>query len=74
MGWETDQPPINYLKRRIIYYKKKRGSFIAMRSDSTYFNDYGGQNRFQKLVDRRIFWIEQRIKEYEDAIKKLEKK
>lgn len=72
MGWETDQPPINYLKRRVVYYKKKRGSMNGMRNDTTLFEAYGGEKKFQKIVDRRIFWIEQRIKEFEVAIKTLE--
>lgn len=72
MGWETDQPPINYLKRRVIYYKKKRGSYRGIRGNSDYYFEYGGKAKFQKLVDDRIFWTEERIKEYEKAIKTLE--
>lgn len=72
MGWETDQPPINYLKRRIIYYKKKRGLYRGMRNDESHYSSFGGKKNYHRLIDKRIFWIEQRIKEYEEAIKILE--
>lgn len=71
MGWETDLPPINYLKRRIIYYKKKRGAVKNMIKDEWMVNRYGGIEEFQKLIDTRILNIEKRIKEFEGAVKKL---
>lgn len=72
MGWETDQPPINYLKRRVIYYKKKLGSFRTLRENKEYYPQYGGKKEFQRLVDKRIFFTGERIKEFENAIKLLE--
>lgn len=72
MAWETDQPPINYLMRRIKYYKKKRGEVRGFINSDFFIRQYGGKRKLKKLIAARVLQIEQRIKEYEQAIKTLE--
>lgn len=72
MSWETDQPPLNYLKRRIKYYKKKRGEVRGFIKSEFFIQQYGGKRKLKKLIAKRIYQIEDRIKEYEIAIKYIE--
>lgn len=73
MEWETDQPPINYLKRRIVYYKKKRGHTRNLINSQLLIKKYGKLKLFF-LIASSVDSIEKRIKEFEKAIKKLESK
>jgi len=69
MPYQTDYPPITYLERRIIYYKKVRGRI------GNYLKRFGGKkNRLgvtQKDIDNRVKEINDRIAEYQSAIKIL---
>jgi hypothetical protein len=66
MAWQTDQPPLEYLKRRVIYYKKKRGYSRKWIKDKGMIKRYG-KKAIQTAIDR----IESRIKEFEQAAKIL---
>jgi hypothetical protein len=70
MSWETDLSPIDYLKRRIIYYRKKRGNVRNMHKDEYWLQQYG-LKRVKEIQKLAIERIEKRIGEYEKAIKKL---
>lgn len=72
MAWETDQPPINYLNRRIKYYKKKRGQVMGFIKSEFFIREYGGKRNLKRIIAARIVQIEDRINEYEQAIKFIE--
>lgn len=70
MANETDFPPIEYLQRRIIYYKKRRGAIRNWPNDEYFVKRYG-KRKITSLSKSAVERIEGRIKEYEDAIQKL---
>lgn len=71
MGWETDQPPIKYLKRRVIYYKKKIGNTRSFNKNSLLIGRYG-KKKLNTMVENVINRYRDRINEFEKAIKLLE--
>jgi len=75
MGWNTDQTPINYLKRRVIYYKKQKAKVKGLLSRPfTEFkkNRYGSKAKFKKVVDDKIYFINDMIGKFNAAIEILE--
>ncbi len=66
-NWDTDQPVIGYLTRRIKYYKKVRGG-LPRHVSSKYLVEKYGKIELKKLIGLRIIQIDERIKEYETAI------
>jgi hypothetical protein len=70
MGWNTDQAPLNYLRRRVIYLKKKRGYTRNLIKDELLLAKYGSE-KLTLLVAHAVQNIERRIKQFEKAIKKL---
>ncbi len=71
MGWQTDQPVDNYLKRRVIYYKKKRESIKGLIKDSGFIEKYG-KKKLEKMINERVININKRIEEYEKVIRLIE--
>lgn len=71
--WQTDQPVIGYLTRRIKYYKKKRGSIKAIINDPFFIERYGGKKAVKQIVAERVSEYEARITEYETAISILKR-
>jgi hypothetical protein len=72
MTWDTDQPPIKYLERRVQYYKKKLGTvhgLLNVNKHEFMWRKYG--NRLPEIIERRCIQIEKRIKEFNKAIKIL---
>lgn len=69
--WETDQPPVNYLKRRIIYYKKKIGRTKNIIHNEIMFEKYG-QKELSAIITRAVEHYEKRIKQFKSSIKKLQ--
>jgi len=67
MEWETDQRPIDYLKRRIIYYKKKRATVKKLATNADYTTEH-----LKGLVGEKVLFIDKMIKQFEKAVKKLE--
>jgi len=72
MAWETDKPPIDYLKQRIKYYKKKRGVVRRLIKDPFAITRYGGEEKLQELIDSRLEEIDTLMGMYEDAVLNLE--
>lgn len=72
MAWNTDQSPLNYLKRRIKYYKKKRSSIKNCAKNKAVIAQYG-EKGVKKLIAISEQRINKRIKEFELAIKKIAK-
>ncbi len=75
MGYPIEQNPINYLKRRVVYYKKKRGllgnSFV--KTPTRYMIQMcGGRAGVKKVSKMAIENINKRITDFEAAIKILE--
>lgn len=71
MAWNTDHPPINYLRRRIVYYKKKRGEARGWPKDEWFIQKHGVE-AMRRASERRIAHLEKRIRQYEKAILKLQ--
>lgn len=74
MGWDTDQPPLEYLKRRVVYYKKRIGivrGFLKKDDDFILWRKYG--NKLPEIVERRVIHYEWRITQFNSAISQLEK-
>jgi len=71
MEWETDQRPIDYLKRRIIYYKKKRATVKNLATNAHLLNRYTAE-QLKGLVGGKVLFIDKMIKQFEKAVKKLE--
>lgn len=70
MGWETDQPVINYLKRRVKYYKEKRGQVSRMADEPVLLKQWK-KSDLKRAVKERVRHYDDRIKEYTDAIELL---
>lgn len=73
MSWNTDQTPLNYLKRRIIYLKKKRGKVRGLAKKEVLIKKYG-KATLKKITVIQVLKIEKRIRQFEKAVKKLESK
>lgn len=70
MGFQTDFSPVDYLKRRVAYYKKQLSRAKVLIKDENMRKKYGAKKlkEIMKLSSKRI---NDRIQEYEDAIKIL---
>lgn len=72
MGWNYDRPPIEYLERRVKYYRKKIGSTKGLITRQWLITKYG-KRQLKKIIKLRIEHCEARIKEFEQAISILQK-
>lgn len=76
MSYQTDYSPVDYLKRRVIYYKKQRGRFrnFINKPDkiSTHLISKYGMPYVLDQYEKRFAQVEGMIKEYEQAITRLE--
>ncbi|MEX2017545.1 MAG: hypothetical protein WD876_03670 [Candidatus Pacearchaeota archaeon] len=70
MGYQTDFSPKDYLSRRIIYYKKKRGKVKGLIKHKALIQKHG-KIKLEAIVKARVSEIEEMIKEYEKAENKL---
>ncbi len=68
--WNTDQPPLEYLSRRVIYYKKKKSGLKKMLKSGFLLEKYG-KRELSKIIEDRRKQIENRIEEFNKAILKL---
>lgn len=73
MAYKTDYSPVDYLRRRIIYYKKQSGVIRNLIKKKILIERYGGKQNLKNFITIRIKAIENRMIEYEAAIKKLSK-
>ena len=74
MGYEVDYNPVDYLKRRVRYYKKRRGAVKNFNKSDFFIRQYGGLKNLNRLIVLMVTKIEARISEYEAAITKLQGK
>jgi hypothetical protein len=70
MGWETDQPPLSYLERRVKYYKKKIATAKKWTTMDFFLRQYG-KKEITRISNRRIAHYETRIGEFQKAIEVL---
>lgn len=70
-NWEPDQPVINYLTRRVKYYKKVRGSINNRTLENKFLIDKYGKRELKRLISIRTIQINERITEYQTAISVL---
>lgn len=65
MAWQTDRNVVDYLQRRIKYYKKKRGRIKSLLNDVNYMDQ-------REEINTAMDWCNTRIIEYEQAVNILE--
>lgn len=70
MAWNTDQPPLEYLRRRLIYYNKRKRIVERLLDKESAWARWG--NSLPELVTRRVIQIERLIKKFQKAISILE--
>lgn len=71
MGWDSDQPPLNYMKRRLRYYERKRNPTLKLINNITLREQYGVP-KLQAIIDLTVENIDNRIKQFQEAIETLE--
>lgn len=76
MAWETDQPVIDYLERRVKYYEREYRKYRRYAENPKAYYGYtvGNQmslQRFKKLSAEFAYKKSLRIAEYKHAIAKL---
>jgi prefoldin subunit 5 len=70
MAYQIHFSPIDYLQRRIVYYKKLRGKMTNCLKDGFMLKKYG-KEELEKMIAKRIKQIDLMIEEYNYAIQKL---
>lgn len=67
MGWDYDRPPLEYLQRRIVYYKKKKGVVNGLAKNEFLIKKYR-KRQLKKIIAQRIQEIDSRIVEFTEAV------
>lgn len=70
MSWNTDKEPIDYLRQRIKYYKKKVSKTTSLLRIPEMQAKYGDDLPY--IVGRRLMEIESYISMYKKAVRDLE--
>ena len=73
MAWQTDRSVIDYLERRVKYYKKKISKIKSILTDDRHerYRKEKGISAVKKAVKIRVAHYEERIIEYNNAINQL---
>lgn len=72
MAWLTDKQPLDYLKQRVKYYKKKKSTVKNLHKSGTIVERYGGEEKFKKLVEERLEEIDIMSDQFKEAVLILE--
>lgn len=67
MSYKVDYPPLEYLQRRIKYYKKRKARVKRLPDDEFFVRKYGAR-KIKKISNDATLNIEKMIKEFEKAI------
>lgn len=70
MSWNPDKPPIEYLERRIRYYKKRIPVIKKFVNRKRLIQQYG-KKLLKEIINSRVLHTQQRITEFEEAVKIL---
>jgi hypothetical protein len=70
MSWEHNKEPIDYLRQRVKYYKKKRSLVINLINKPEMIEKYGAE--LKHLVFRRCLQIDSFIDMFKKAVNDLE--
>lgn len=70
MGWNVDREPIDYLRRRVHYYEKKKKKAMKL-ADNPAAQQYFG-DELPHIIARRLLTIESMTFMFKKAIKDLE--
>jgi hypothetical protein len=70
MGWEWDQPPEEYLIRRLRFYKIKLRR-LRRRLDNPYIKDRYTKGQIDKMIKDGTARYSKRIRQFEKAIKQI---
>jgi len=71
MSWETDKEPIDYLRQRITYYKKKRSKVVNLVNKPEMIEKYGSLD-LRYLIFRRCLDIDSMTDMFKKAVNDLE--
>jgi hypothetical protein len=74
MGWNPDRPPIEYLERRLRYYKRRVGSYsrsLKEEPNPYHVRYFGSKKKWREAVQRTIDKAKVRVSEFSEAISKL---
>ena len=72
MSWNVDKEPIEYLRQRIKYYKKKRMKMLNVGKNPVMIEKYG-EKELRHIVAKRIMQINSLLSMYHKAVSDLEK-
>jgi hypothetical protein len=71
MSWNTDKFPIDYLRQRIKYYKKKKSIVLKMINKPNLIIGYG-EDVSKQIIARRLLTIESLLIQFQKAVRDLE--
>jgi hypothetical protein len=70
MSWQYDREPIDYLRRRVRYYQRRRSKIINLPKNPEMIKKLGDE--LPALVVRRVWEIDSYIDMFKKAVKDLE--
>lgn len=76
MAWDWDREPLEYLERRLRYYKRKIGSLKRELTQpvSKYLRDsFGSKKAYHNAIKIYLNKMELRVSQFNKAIEKLKK-
>jgi hypothetical protein len=71
MSWQVDREPIDYLRRRVKYYKGRMSKVKNLIKEQWMVEKYG-EEELRYIIARRLLSIESFISMYEKAVKDLQ--
>jgi hypothetical protein len=71
MSWQTDREPIDYLRQRIKYYKKKQSMVKNLVKNPVMIQKYG-EEELQSFIARRLLTLQSFMDMFKKAVKDLE--
>ena len=71
MAWDSDKEPIPYLKQRVKYYKKKRGTIKKLKNDPHLLQKYG-EEMLGDMIEMSAQRTEDQIQNFTRAVEILE--
>lgn len=70
MGWNVDVEPIDYLRRRVRYYQKKKKKVMKLKDNPAAQQYYGDE--LPHLIGRRLLTVEAMIFMFRKAVNDLQ--
>ena len=67
MSWNPDRPPIEYLQRRVIYYRKQAAGWRRKAKNEALLRRYG-KRKVKLIADSLVARFELRAQEFQNAV------